>query len=87
MVGSRWEEGLDCRDRSERIRYRAAERQSLNRARVRAFVLVAHGDLRADALAEIFLKALPRVQAIVAEVSPPFIAKIWRDGKVALIDT
>lgn len=71
--------------RDERIRYRVAEKQTIRRAKVRAFVLAAHGDLRAEVLAEIFLKALPKVSEIVASKTPPFIAKIWRDGKAALI--
>jgi predicted nuclease of predicted toxin-antitoxin system len=72
--------------RDERIRYRAAEKQAIRRAKVRAFVLVAHGDLRAEALAEIFLKALPKVCEIAATERPPFIAKVWRNGRTALID-
>lgn len=72
--------------RDERIRYRAAEREAVRRAKVRAFVLAAHGDLRAETLAAIFLKALTRVKAILAKEKPPFIAKIWRDGKTAIIE-
>jgi hypothetical protein len=72
--------------RDERIRYRYAERQAIRRARVRAFVLAAHGDLRAEVLAKIFLKALPKVYKLVGTKNPPFIAKIWRDGKAAVID-
>jgi uncharacterized protein with PIN domain len=34
--------------RDERIRYRVAEKQAIRRAKVRAFVLVAQGDLRAE---------------------------------------
>jgi hypothetical protein len=71
--------------RDERIRYRVAEKQAMRRAKVRAFVLAAHGDLRAELLAEILLKALPKINDIVANKRPPFIAKIWRDGKTALI--
>jgi predicted nuclease of predicted toxin-antitoxin system len=73
--------------RDERIRYRVAEKQAIRRAKVRAFVLVAHGNLRMEALAEIFLKALPKVRAITAKERAPFIAKIWRDGKVALLES
>jgi uncharacterized protein with PIN domain len=72
--------------RDERIRYRIAEKQAIRRAKARAFVLAAHGDLRAEFLAEIFLKALPRVREIVAKTRPPFLAKIWRNGSAALID-
>ena len=72
--------------RDERIRYRTAEREAVRRAKVRAFVLVAHGDLSAEALAEIFLKALTKVQTILTRKKPPFIAKIWRGGQTAVID-
>lgn len=71
--------------RDERIRYRVAEKQAIRRAKVRAFVIVAHGDLRIEEIAEIFLKALPRIQSIAAQEKPPFIAKLWRDGNVAVI--
>ncbi len=72
--------------RDERIRYRAGEKQALRRAKVRAFVLTAQGNLRAETLAEIFLRALPKVCEVVAKNRPPFIAKIWRDGKTAIIE-
>ena len=72
--------------RDERIRYRAGEKQALRRAKVRAFVLAAQGNLRAEVLAEIFLRALPKVRQLVAKNRPPFIAKIWRDGKTAIIE-
>jgi predicted nuclease of predicted toxin-antitoxin system len=72
--------------RDERIRYRAAEQQAIRRAKVRAFVLVAHGDLRADTLAEIFLRALAKIRTIAVKQKPPFIVKIWRDGKVGLLE-
>jgi hypothetical protein len=68
--------------RDERIRYRAAARQAIRRAKVRMFVIVARGDLRIEAVAHIFLKALPQVRSITAQEKPPFIAKIWRDGSV-----
>ncbi len=71
--------------RDERIRYRLAARQAIRRAKVRMFVLVARGNLRIEALAEIFLKACPKVCALAAKQKPPFIAKIWRDGNVAVI--
>jgi predicted nuclease of predicted toxin-antitoxin system len=72
--------------RDERIRYRVAERQAIRRAKVRAFVLAAQGDLRAEMLAEIFLKALPKIRRTVKQQKPPFIAKISRDGHVTLLD-
>jgi uncharacterized protein with PIN domain len=71
--------------RDERIRYRVAERQAIRRAKVRAFVLAAQGDLRAEMLAEIFLKALPKIRRTVKKQKPPFIAKISRGGDVTAL--
>jgi len=72
--------------RDERIRYRVAEKQAMRRAKVRAFVLAAQGDLRAEMLAEIFLKALPKIRRMVGQRAAPFIAKISRDGNITLLD-
>ena len=71
--------------RDERIQYRAAARQVIRRAKVRMFVLVARGNLRIEALAEILLKALPEIRRVVSEQKPPFIAKVWRDANIAVI--
>jgi hypothetical protein len=48
-------------------------------------VLVARGDLRAEELADIFLKALPKICRMVGEQQPPFIARISRDANVTLV--
>jgi predicted nuclease of predicted toxin-antitoxin system len=72
--------------RDERIRYRVAEKQAMRRAKVRAFVLAAQGDLRAEMLAEIFLKALPKIRRMVGQRAAPFIAKISRDGNITLLE-
>jgi len=71
--------------RDERIRYRVAEKQAMRRAKVRAFVLAAQGDLRADMLAQNFLKALPKIRRVVQKQNPPFIAKLSRSGDVTLL--
>jgi predicted nuclease of predicted toxin-antitoxin system len=72
--------------RDERIRYRTAQRRAVRRAEVAVFVLAAQGDLRADMLAESFLKALPSVQRILQERTPPLIAKVSRRGEVTLLE-
>ncbi|MEN3370448.1 MAG: hypothetical protein V7609_2591 [Verrucomicrobiota bacterium] len=72
--------------RDERIRYRVAERQAIRRAKVRAFVLAAQGDLRADMLAEIFLEALSKIRRMVKQQKPPFIAKISRGGEITVLE-
>jgi predicted nuclease of predicted toxin-antitoxin system len=71
--------------RDERIRYRAAAKQAIRRAKVRAFVLAAQGDLRAEMLAQNFLKAIRSVRRIVEEQKPPFVAKISRSGDVSVL--
>jgi hypothetical protein len=48
-------------------------------------VIVAHGYLRIEEVAEILLKALSKIQSIASQEKPPFIAKVWRDGNVAVI--
>ncbi len=72
--------------RDERIRYRVAEKQAIRRAKVRAFVLAAQGNLRAETLAEIFIKALPKVRKTVTKQKPPFVAKISRNGDVTMLE-
>ena len=71
--------------RDERIRYNVAEKQAMRRAKVRALVLTAQGDLRADMLAQNFLKALPKIRRVVEKQNPPFIAKLSRSGDVTLL--
>ncbi len=64
------------------LRDSPAEKQAIRRAKVRAFVLAAQGNLRAETLAEIFLKAPPQVRRILQQQKPPFIVKISRTGHV-----
>ena len=71
--------------RDERIRYRVAEKQAIRRAKVRAFVLAVQGNLRAETLAENFLKALPKIRRLVEKEKPPFVAKVSRSGDVNLL--
>src|SRR5438552_16316604 len=71
--------------RDERIRYRVAEKQAIRRAKVRAFVLAAQGNLRAETLAENFLKELPKIRRLVEKEKPPFVAKVSRSGDVNLL--
>jgi len=70
--------------RDERIRYRAAAKQAIRRAKVRAFVLTAQGNLRAEMLADNFLKGLTKVRRTISEQNPPFIARVSRSGEIIL---
>ena len=68
-----------------RIRYRVIEISALRAARVRAFVLTAKGDLSGPEMAAIFIRALPAIRKLCARTPPPFIARVTREGHVALI--
>ena len=77
---------LDCHNQ-RRAHSISSSREAGDPTReVRAFVLAAQGDLRAEMLAEIFLKALPKIRRTVKKRKPPFIAKISRDGDITLLE-
>jgi predicted nuclease of predicted toxin-antitoxin system len=65
------------------IRRRIHERQALLDHDVAAFILTS-GSLTGDEMAEIMVKALPKIKAFVANYPRPFIAKVVRSGEVSL---
>jgi predicted nuclease of predicted toxin-antitoxin system len=65
------------------IKHRLVERTALMEAGVRAFVLVS-GNLTGAEMAQIFVKALPRMRRFAAKHSPPFIAKVFRDSSIEM---
>ena len=71
--------------KDKHIRYRAIEINALLTAKVRAFVLTAGGDLSGLEIGAIFIKALPVIKKLCAEVKPPFIAHVSRGSNVKLI--
>jgi hypothetical protein len=70
--------------KDDRIRYRVTERTALASANVRAFVLTS-GQLQGTEMAAAFVKALPRINRLVANHAPPFIGRVSRSGKVSLL--
>jgi predicted nuclease of predicted toxin-antitoxin system len=66
------------------LRYRETEIAALLAAKVRAFVLTS-GNLRADEMAEAFVKALPRMQRLLKKMKGPFVARVTRGGKADLL--
>jgi len=66
------------------LRYRETEMTALLAAKVRAFVLTS-GNLRADEMAEAFIKALPRMEHFLRKVKRPFVARVTRGGKADLL--
>jgi hypothetical protein len=71
--------------KDKNIRYRAIELQALLAAKVRAFVLIARGDLSGAEVGQIFVKALPAMKKLCKTTEPPFIAHVSRDGSVTLV--
>ncbi len=72
--------------KDSKIRYRRNEMQALLSSHTRSFVLVS-SNLPGTEMAKIFVKALPAMKKL-CEVQPaPFIAHVWRDGKVVLMAT
>ena len=43
------------------------------------------GDLQGEEMAQIFVKALPRIKRFLQKHAKPFIAKIAKDGSVSLL--
>lgn len=68
-----------------RIRYRETERAALLNAGVRAFVLTSRGDLNGEELATAFLSARSAIARFLKEFPPPFIARVGRDGTLAML--
>jgi predicted nuclease of predicted toxin-antitoxin system len=81
VVGQR---GWIVLTKDERIRYRAIEQRALMQSRVGAFILTARG-LTGPEMAEIYVRALPRIRRLVAKSPRPFIASVSRSGAVTLI--
>src|SRR2546423_13137533 len=65
--------------------YNWLEVRAIKNAKGRAFLLV-RGELPGDEQATIISKALPEMLRILDLTAPPFIAKIYRDGRVHLTD-
>lgn len=70
--------------KDHRVRYRHVERLALMKAGVAAFILTS-GDLQGEEMAQAFVKALPRINRFLQQHKKPFIAKIAKDGSVAML--
>lgn len=65
--------------------YNALEIRSIRNAGGRAFLLV-RANLKGEEMAEVVRKALPAMLRFLDLMKPPFVAKIYRDGSVAMTD-
>lgn len=70
--------------KDKRIRHHQRELEALMEAKVRAFVLTA-GNIDGTEMAEIFVKALPKIRRFAVKYSPPFIATVSRSGSVSML--
>src|SRR2546426_8606266 len=70
--------------KDERIRFRTIEREALMNAKVRAFVLTA-GNMDGATMAQVLVKALPKITKICAKHVPPFIATVSKTGSVTML--
>ena len=66
--------------KDDRISKNQLERIAVARALIKMFVL----NLRGEDMAAIFVKAIVSMQEFVRKHPAPFIAKIYRDGKISL---
>ena len=70
--------------KDKRIRYRNLERNALRNAGVAAFILIA-GDLNGQEMAQIFLKAMPKIVQFLKARKRPFMATIGKSAAVTLL--
>jgi hypothetical protein len=67
--------------KDDNIRRRQVAINAIVRNRVRMLVLP-RGSLTGEEMAEMVVRALPRIRQLVIDFSPPFIATVARSGKV-----
>ena len=77
-VGSR---GWVVLTKDERIAKRNLERLAVASAGIKMFVLVSQ-NLSGSDTAAAFTKAIPAMERFIQNLSAPFIAKVYRDGRV-----
>ena len=68
--------------KDKRIRRRPAEIHALRAAGAKAFFLSSSKDLTGPQMAEIFVRALPKMKRIARNTPAPFLAHVMRDGSV-----
>ncbi|MDY6937275.1 MAG: hypothetical protein SWY16_06375 [Cyanobacteriota bacterium] len=81
-----WLQAVAARDwvvltADKRIAYRRLERMAIEQARAKVFVLVS-GNLSGPEMAAIFAKAVTAIKRFTWQTAAPFIAKVYKDGRV-----
>jgi predicted nuclease of predicted toxin-antitoxin system len=67
-----------------RIRYRPIELAALRASKVRVFAFT-QGNLTGPEMADVFLRALPKIRRTLRKIRGPFIASISRHAEVRLL--
>jgi len=70
--------------KDKRIKYRALELAAAVAARAKVFSLTA-GSVQGRDMADIFLKAMPRIKRYVAENNPPYIVRVSKGGMLSRV--
>ena len=70
--------------KDKRIRYRAPELAAVSVTKARVFTLTA-GSIQAQEMANIFILAMPKIQAFVVSKRPPYIVTISRSGRLSKV--
>ncbi len=72
--------------KDDRLRYRSAALNAYRRHRVRVFIF-GSGEMKAQEMADAFIKALPKVVRFAHQKPAPFFARISRAGLVSILKT
>ncbi len=84
MAARRRSRGWAVITSDDRIRYRAVEREAATSAGVALFIFTGKR-MRATAIAEALVQALPAILELLASQPRPFVAKVSRTAKVSLV--
>lgn len=76
-------EGLGYSDERQKNPVPETERMAVRSARAALFVLTG-GDLQGKEMAAVFVRALPGIRRFLSAHQPPFIAKVYRDGRTVM---
>ena len=78
------ERGWVAVTRDKHIRYRAAEKQAIADAKLALFVLSSRRNLSRLEIIDHIRAAAPKMPAFLRKHDPPFIAGIYRGGRIKL---
>ena len=67
--------------KDKKISIRRLEIEAIARSQVKVFILVS-GNLTRLQMADVFAKSLPKIEKIALGNKAPFIAKIYKSGKI-----